>query len=498
MNSNYENDLENGFDSTENEGATGELRGENINSADYTVNQDEQQYNASEEAQYYGYNQPYFNGRPLPQYMYQNNASENGQTDRTEKRSGQKAKKVKKSKLAGKNGKRDSFGRKAGRLAAGGLVFGLAAGAAFQGVNYGASLLQSDSNNQGKTEAVMAEESDVETQPLANLDGSATPTLVYDVSDIAAKVKPSIVSITTTVTERYQYFYQEYEQQQTGAGSGIIIGKTDDVLYIATNYHVIKDAEEINVGFVDGEIVKAAVKGYDEDADIAVCAVRFADMKESTAKAITIAAIGDSDKLAVGEPAIAIGNALGYGQSVTVGYISALDRTIQDSDGTYIQTDAAINPGNSGGALIDINGQVIGINSVKYVDSKVEGMGFSIPINEAMEIINDIISGNNGKTYIGITGADISKEYSQIYGFPEGIYVKEVASGSPAEEAGIHAGDIIVEFDGQSVYTMEELSSLVKEKDEGDKVRVVVYRTDSMGNYKQMKLEVTLAKGIVE
>ncbi len=332
---------------------------------------------------------------------------------------------------------------------------------------------------------------------MANTDGNTTSTLVYDVSDVADKVMPSIVSITTTVTTRYQYFYQEYEQQETGAGSGIIIGKTDDVLYIATNYHVISDADEINVGFIDGEIVKASVKGYDEDADLAVCEVKFSDMKESTASAITIASVGDSSSLRVGEPAIAIGNALGYGQSVTVGYISALDRTIEDTEGTFIQTDAAINPGNSGGALIDVNGQVIGINSIKYVDSKVEGMGFSIPINSAMEIIDGIIS-NKGQTYLGITGADISKEYSQIYGFPEGIYVREVSSGSPAEEAGLHSGDIIVEFDGQSVYTMEELSKLVKEKDEGDKVRVTIYRIDSTGTYQQDKIEVTLASGNVE
>ncbi len=445
------------------EGATGELRSDG--SEPYVM-----QYGRPDSANYYDHH----------------SASYAGQEPKKEK------KRRKKTKV--KKAKKDTFGRKAGRMVAAGLIFGLTAGAAFQGVNYGVAYFKGDEGKAQHEKVESADPDSVSTQQLANIDDTATHTLVYDVSDIAEKVKPSIVSITTTVLTQYQFFYQEYEQYQSGAGSGIIIGKSDDVLYIATNYHVVNGADEINVGFVDGEVVKATVKGYDEDMDIAVCEVKFSDMKDSTAKAVTIAEIGDSDKLTVGEPAIAFGNALGYGQSVTVGYISALDRMIQDSEGTYIQTDAAINPGNSGGALIDINGRVIGINSIKYVDSKVEGMGFAIPINEAMDIINDIISGNNGTVYMGITGADISKEYSQIYGFPEGIYVKEIEAGSPAEAGGLHAGDIIVEFDGKTVYTMEELSTMVKEKEEGDKVRVTVYRTDSMGAYQQMKFELTLAK----
>lgn len=445
------------------EGTTGELRSDG--SEPYVM-----QYGSADSVNYYDHH----------------SASYAGQEPKKEK------KRRKKTKV--KKAKKDTFGRKAGRMVAAGLIFGLTAGVAFQGVNYGVAYFKGDEGKAEQEKEEPANPDSVSTQQLANIDDSSTQTLVYDVSDIAEKVKPSIVSITTTVLTQYQFFYQEYEQYQNGAGSGIIIGKTDDVLYIATNYHVVNGADEINVGFVDGEVVKATVKGYDEDMDIAVCEVKFSDMKDSTAKAVTIAEIGDSDKLTVGEPAIAFGNALGYGQSVTVGYISALNRMIQDSEGTYIQTDAAINPGNSGGALIDINGRVIGINSIKYVDSKVEGMGFAIPINEAMDIINDIISGNNGTVYMGITGADISKEYSQIYGFPEGIYVKEIETGSPAEAAGLHAGDIIVEFDGKTVYTMEELSTMVKEKEEGDKVRVTVYRTDSMGAYQQMKFELTLAK----
>ena len=392
----------------------------------------------------------------------------------------------KKSAETGKKKKKTVLG--AFKMTAAALILGGLAGGSFYGVNH----YLEKNNSKSKSAIETSVKSDaVSSQGITDLSGTSG-TLNYDVAKISAEVKPSIVSITTTVTTTYQYYFQQFEQESTGAGSGIIIGKDDEHLYIATNHHVIEKASEINVGFVDGEIVKARVKGYDSNADIAVVVVDFADMKESTAEAIKIAAIGDSDDLVVGEPVIAIGNALGYGQSVTVGYISALDRKIEGGYGTYIQTDAAINPGNSGGALINSKGQVIGINSIKYVDSKVEGMGFSIPSNRAMSIIENIIEGKNGKTYIGLTGADISKEYAQIYGFPEGIYVKSVESSSPASKAGIHTGDIIVEFDGKSVYTIEELFEMVEDHNDGDKVSITIYRADDRGNYKKVELEVEL------
>ncbi len=374
------------------------------------------------------------------------------------------------------------------KLTAAALLFGVVAGGSFYGVN---ALLGSGKNEKSNTESTSAKSNAVIAQQVSDVSSSAG-TMNYDVAQIAADAQPSIVSITTTVTTTYQYYFQEFEQESTGAGSGIIIGKSDEQLYIATNYHVIEGATEINVGFCDGEIVKARVKGYDASADIAVVTVDFSDLKDSTAEAIKIAAVGNSDELVVGEPVIAIGNALGYGQSVTVGYISALDRQIQNRTGSFIQTDAAINPGNSGGALINSKGQVIGINSIKYVNSKVEGVGFSIPSNRAMSIIENIIEGKDGKTYLGTTGADISKEYAQIYGFPEGIYVKSVESSSPAYKAGIHTGDIIVEFGGKSVYTDEELQKLIEAHKEGDKVGIVVYRADDRGNYKKVELEVEL------
>ncbi len=399
--------------------------------------------------------------------------------------------KTKKTK-APKKTKEGGFGRVAAKAAAAAVIFGLVGGVTFQGVNYFSD--KALGKNGGTEQAVIEEDdpsSNVIQQQQVNTDGS-TQTVSYDVAEIVEGAENSIVSITTKVTTDYTYFFTTGTDEQTGAGSGIIIGKSDKVLYIATNYHVIKSADEINVGFSDGEIVKADVIGFDEGEDVAVVSVKFSDMKQSTTEKVTIAKIGNSDELRVGEPAIAIGNALGYGQSVTVGYISALDRTIEGSDGRYIQTDAAINPGNSGGALFNAKGEVIGINSVKYVDSKVEGMGFSIPINKAMDIINSIIKGEKkAELYLGIKPVEVGKEYSQIYGFPEGIYVKEVERNSPAEQGGLYAGDIIVEIEGKEVYTVEELKSRIQTFNEGDTVQIVVYRSE-MGKYNKVTLDITL------
>ena len=398
-----------------------------------------------------------------------------------------------------KSGK-TSFAKKLGMTAAVAAVFGLVAGGVFQGIDYGVDKLRGNKEDTTIVSDNSGDESDasvsdpVKTQQVGKSAGTAT--VSYDVADVVAKTQPSIVSITTKVTQTYQYFFQSYEQEASGAGSGIIIGQDDDKLYIATNYHVIEDAKEIKVGFNDGEIVDAEVKGSSKNDDIAVVAVDKTAMKDSTKDAISVATVGDSSKLQVGEPAIAIGNALGYGQSVTVGYISALDRPIQDAQGTFIQTDAAINPGNSGGALIDAEGKVIGINSIKYADTQVEGMGFSIPINHAMTIINSIIEGkSSGNVTLGINGAEISSEYSQIYGFPMGVYVKEAFPGGSAYDAGIHAGDIIVEFDGQEVYTIDDLHELLSQHSEGDTVNVKLSRSDLTGNYEEETVSVTLKAG---
>ncbi len=407
-----------------------------------------------------------------------------------------------------KKEKGDSFGRKLLRTAALGLVFGLVGGAAFLGLNSGkffgssdkdASTTGSSETSTGTPDTSVSAGSgngSVKQQGVVSTDNSST-TVNYDVAEIVKKAQPSIVSITTSVTTQYQYFYQQFEQQSTGAGSGIIIAndEANTKLYIATNYHVIEGATEINVGFNDGQIIKASVTGYDKNNDVAVVEIPLSDIPQSTRDAISIAALGNSDALQVGEPAIAIGNALGYGQSVTVGYISALNRSITGSDGHYIQTDAAINPGNSGGALINSKGEVIGINSVKYVDSKVEGMGFSIPINRATDIINNIVSGGTtGKVYIGISGANINSEYSQIYGFPEGAYVKTVTSGSPAEKAGIHEGDIIVAIEGTKTMTMEDLIDALQSYRAGTTVKITLYRANSRGKYEEMTIDVVTAE----
>ncbi|MBO6162328.1 MAG: trypsin-like peptidase domain-containing protein [Eubacterium sp.] len=385
-------------------------------------------------------------------------------------------------------------GRKFLLTAALALVFGVIASGAFIGMNklFGDKKEETVASTESGGQSVTSD--NIGTQAVGNPSG-ATQTVSYDVAEIVKKAQPSTVSITTTVSTSYEYFFQQYERESKGAGSGIIIGKTDEYLYIATNYHVIENAKEINVGFNDGQVLKAKVTGYDSSADVAVVQVPVGDIPEATAKAISVAVTGDSDALQVGEPAIAIGNALGYGQSVTVGYISALERSISGSEGTYIQTDAAINPGNSGGALFNAQGQVIGINSVKYVDSKVEGMGFSIPINKAMGIINNLIqNGTKGKVYIGISGATITQEYSQIYGFPMGVYIKNLTAGGPAEKAGLHAGDIIVAVDDHLIETMDELTDYLQKYNAGDSVKIAFQRTDSMGRYTTDSVTVKVAQ----
>lgn len=372
------------------------------------------------------------------------------------------------------------------KVAAYGLVFGLFAGAAFQGVNYGlqkAGIITNNSRQLATTTTVSTKSS------------SGTQT---DVSTVSEKVLPSIVSINGTFQTQGYGFFGNNSQESEGSGSGIIVGKDKKYLYIATNNHVVEDATSLSVGFCDDTSVDAEVKGTDSDADLAVVTVDLTKIKSSTLDAIKIITLGDSDKLVVGEQAIAIGNALGYGQSVTGGYISALNREVQltDKTMTLIQTDAAINPGNSGGALLNSKGELIGINTVKYSSEEVEGMGYAIPINTAKPIIDDLINETtipeSSQAYLGITGGDISDDMANAYGMPNGIYVSEVSKGSPAQKAGIQAGDIIVGFDGSSVSTMESLQNKLSKKTSGTKVVVKVKRQSQTGEYKEVTLNVTL------
>jgi serine protease Do len=386
-----------------------------------------------------------------------------------------------------KTKKTSEFSKKLMRMAACGLVFGLVAGAAFTGVNYGLEKAGISANGAKQI-------STTSTVSTKSSSGSQT-----DLSVVAANVLPSIVSITGTFqTTTYGFFGYGQSQESEGSGSGIIVGKDDKYLYIATNNHVVEDATSLAVGFCDDSTVEAEIKGTDSDADLAVVTVDLTKVDSKTLDAVKIITMGDSDDLVVGEQAIAIGNALGYGQSVTGGYISALNREVEltDKTMTLIQTDAAINPGNSGGALLNSEGKLIGINTVKYSSEEVEGMGYAIPINTASPIIQDLIDEKtipeSEQAYMGITGKTISSDMAEAYNMPEGIYVSEVQQSSPAQSAGIQAGDIIVEFDGSSVTTMESLQNKIAKKSAGTKVTVKVQRQSQMGGYSEKSLTVTL------
>ena len=341
-------------------------------------------------------------------------------------------------------------------------------------------------------------------------DTAAATGTITGVSDVAAAAMPSVVSITNKSVQEVQNLYSiygygapTYEQESTSCGSGIIIGKNDSELLICTNNHVVENSTELSVGFADESVCEAVVKGTDASNDLAVVAVKLDDISSDTMDAIKIAEIGDSDKLVVGQQVVAIGNALGYGQSVTTGIVSALNRTI-DIDGyqaDLIQTDAAINPGNSGGALLDMQGRVIGINSAKAAANGVEGMGYAIPISNAKSILEDLM---NKKTrtdkvdeadsaYMGISGQGVSGEMSSLYGIPEGIYLTEVADGSPAADAGLQNGDIITKFDGSSVTSMQDLKTQLAYYAAGEEVPVTIQRQNG-SEYEEQKVTITLGK----
>ena len=330
---------------------------------------------------------------------------------------------------------------------------------------------------------------------------SSSSTSSEDLSGVSSNVMPSIVSITGKFeTTSQSWFGQTQSSESEGVGSGIIIGKKDGKILIATNNHVVVDAKSLSVGFVDGKSASATIRGTDSDADLAVVEVNTKDMKASTLKKIAVITLGDSSKLKTGERAIAIGNALGYGQSVTCGYISALNRQVQltDKTMTLIQTDAAINPGNSGGALLNSKGELIGINTVKYSSEDVEGMGYAIPINTAKPIINKLIkneaTSESEQAYLGVSGQTIDSSMASQFDMPSGVYVQQVIKSSPAQEAGISAGDVIVSIDGSSVSTMDGLKEKISNLKAGKKVKIVVKRQNQMGTYEKKTLTVTLGK----
>ena len=380
-----------------------------------------------------------------------------------------------------------------------GLFFGLFAGIGFYAVQQGTGMLKTGTDT-AVVDEIAAEATTESTQ--SSVQSATNVTYVEsDVSDVVEKVMPAMVSIVNNFTETANVFGQQYTQEEAASGSGIIVGKTDDELLIVSNNHVVESADTLTVTFIDGSEAQAQVKGLDSDMDLAVIAVSLNDLSDDTKNAITVATLGSSDDLKLGEPVIAIGNALGYGQSVTNGIVSALNREItleNGATGTFIQTNAAINPGNSGGALLNMNGEVIGINSNKIGGTTVEGMGYAIPITSASPIIADLMErqtrtkvAEDEVGYIGISLQEVTSQISQMYNMPEGIYVVSVEEGSAAANAGIMKGDIITKFDGSSISSYSDLQKILQYYAAGDSATITVQRPQN-GEYVSVELNLTL------
>ena len=405
-----------------------------------------------------------------------------------------------------RNGNGAKWAKKIGAVALSAVLFGGVAGGVFTGVTYAtgatakAQSTQTDSNSQETTKTTL------QTTASSGSTGSSASGQSLDVSSIAKNAMPSIVAITNKSVQEVQDYFSMFsrgsgtqEQEVESQGSGIIIGQNDSELLIATNNHVVEDADTLSVCFADDQAYEATVKGTDADNDLAVIAVKLSDISDDTMSQIKIAEIGDSDQLQVGEQVVAIGNALGYGQSVTTGIVSAVNRQLEgsDSENGFIQTDAAINPGNSGGALVNMAGELVGITSMKLSNTSVEGMGFALPINDVITSVEQIIE--NGKVtrpQIGISGVSLSgySSYQLRYyrintDLTDGIYVSRVTSGGAASKAGIQEGDIIVKFDGKEVTTYKSFLTELYSKEPGDKVSVVVNR-----NGTEKTIEVTLGE----
>lgn len=370
------------------------------------------------------------------------------------------------------------------------LVFGIVASAAFQASNI---VFDKVTGNDTKT---VKQSSAAGSSQLTQ----TASTVTSDVSKIAESAMPSIVSITNmSVQEVQNFFGQTQQEESTSLGSGIIIDQSDSELLIVTNNHVVEGADTLTVTFVDNESVEANIKGTDSARDLAVVAVPVDSIKDSTMEEISIASLGDSDELQVGEPAIAIGNALGYGQSVTTGIISATDRELDGFDGKLIQTDAAINPGNSGGALLNANGQVVGINTAKINSSVAEGMGYAIPISDASDIITSLMNqetktkvSEEEQGYLGITGVDVSDDSSEMYNMPTGVYIREVSKGSGAEQAGLAQGNIITAINGTTVDSMSTLKEQLTYYKVGETVELTVQVAANDGSYQEQTVSVIL------
>lgn len=409
------------------------------------------------------------------------------------------------------------------------LAGGLAAGS-FEGVNKlagwsGATTVEAASNKDettltyAKSEKKDADASDSKSDTGKDTGSTAKGNL--DVSEIASEALPSIVSITTKSVQEVQNYFgmygmygyapQQQEQEVEGSGSGIIVGKNDDELLIATNYHVVEGADTLSVAFTDGNAVEASVKGFDEERDLAVVSVSLDDVEDDTMDAISIANIGSSDDLKVGEQVVAIGNALGYGQSVTTGIVSAKNRRMDSDNNTVtdgsddsndgvnlIQTDAAINPGNSGGALLNMEGEVVGINSAKLASTEVEGMGYAIAISDVTDILQNLMNetsrdklDDSEHGVLGIKGSSVSSEAVQMYGIPAGVFVKQVTEGGAADKAGLKANSVITEFNGKTVSSINQLIEYLSYYEPDEEVELTV-QVPHGTSYKEETVKVTL------
>lgn len=420
----------------------------------------------------------------------------------------------------------NSFQKKAGTTIALAVIFGLVAAVVFQAANFAADRFL----NTGKSSVQIKTTDSVDLQETASDDSTADKVLSDSengtVAAVAQASMPSVVAITTVSVQEIPSFfgYSSRQYKSASTGSGIIVGDNDDELLIATNNHVVDGATTLSVCFIGDDVanaetetvnagdngdlnvedaVSAKIKGTDADNDLAVVAVKKSDIPEDTLNQIKIAQIGSSDDLAVGQQVVAIGNALGYGQSVTSGWISALNRTISTDDGTnstgLIQTDAAINPGNSGGALLNMKGELIGINSAKIASDEVEGMGFAIPISKAEPILDEMmnqetrykVEDEDKAAYIGITCENVTSDVNQMYGIPQGVYVDTVVEGGPAEKAGIKKGDVITKIDGTAIDAYKDLVDRLEYYEAGETVELEVYRAQD-GEYNAQKISVTL------
>lgn len=425
-------------------------------------------------------------------------------------------------KPSSKNKKAAKLAKKIGAIALSAVLFGGVAGGTFQAVNHFAGSTTATAT----TTTAQQTTSNSSLLKAAATSSSSTSTGTMDVSTIAKNAMPSIVSITNQSVQEVQNYFSMFgygaqtpqTEKTTSCGSGIIIGKNDTELLIVTNNHVVEDADTLSVSFVNNQVCKANIKGTDADNDLAVIAVPLSEIPDDTMSSIAVATMGDSDSVEVGEQVVAIGNALGYGQSVTTGIISAANRVIDSdsssdgsSDGTtadtsstdttgktYLQTDAAINPGNSGGALLNMNGEVIGINSAKLASTEVEGMGYAIPISRVSDIIENLMNEQTrtkvaaeDQGTIGIKCLDVSSQIQQAYNMPAGIYISEVISGGAAENAGLKSGYVLTSFDGHSITSTSELKSLLQYYSAGETVEVEVQVPDN-GSYETKTFSLTL------